>query len=90
MIYEMKKIASPIERYNLFILNPYNLVYIIGQSWASKIIIKYCALYFGTEGVFQWSSYGLEIYMFSHGNIIYHYVGIPGGSWVKKKMKERA
>ena len=26
--------------------------------------------------------------MFSHGNIIYHYVGIPGGSWVKKNERE--
>jgi hypothetical protein len=48
----MKKIARQIQRYHLYIPNPYNLVYNSGQSHVSKPIIKQRALYFRTEGVY--------------------------------------
>jgi hypothetical protein len=35
---QQNKFAREIQIYNLYIMNPYNLVYIIGQSWASKIV----------------------------------------------------
>ena len=39
------------QRYPLHILNPYNLLSITGQSWASKPAQKQDALYFEMEGV---------------------------------------
>jgi hypothetical protein len=35
---QQNKFAREIQIYNLYIMNPYNLVYISGQSWASKIV----------------------------------------------------